>query len=190
MPNERNAYGEAMPGQEIARGIGDDRSRLPQSNAPLAVGKMKAVLCRKSSVRISPACVTGTISTPPRPRRNRRSCIDAMMRAMRRGLCHCPSRCLCAFGQYDALRYEAARRTGGGVLSMPPAQDRNRFRTWRDRGASISSRNSWGPANLKAGDRMHAVASWSIIRNIVPWQMLAEKVGSAYRCVSAHRRRT
>ncbi len=47
---------------------------------------------------------------------------------------------------------------------------------------------SWGPANVMAGDRI-MLSQLEHHSNIVPWQMLAEKVGAHHRCLSADRGR-
>ncbi len=72
------------------------------------------------------------------------------------------------------LAYEAARRTVAGFLNG--AESEIVFVRGATEAINLVA-NSWGAANLKAGDRI-LLSTLEHHSNIVPWQLIAERVGA------------
>lgn len=73
------------------------------------------------------------------------------------------------------LRYEAARKAAANLLNAASA-DECVFVRGATEGINLVA-ESWGNANLKAGDRI-MLSQLEHHSNIVPWQLLAERVGA------------
>lgn len=73
------------------------------------------------------------------------------------------------------LAYEAARKRAAGFIGAASA-DEVVFVRGATEGINLVA-DSWGGANLKAGDRI-LLSTLEHHSNIVPWQMLAERVGA------------
>ena len=102
-----------------------------------------------------------------------RQVIDAMARAMGEDYATV-HRGVYARSAEMSRAFEAARRTAAGFIGG--AEEELVFTRGATEAINLVA-NSWGRANLKAGDRI-LLSQLEHHSNIVPWQMLAEAVGA------------